>query len=78
MRQFEGCAMTNQETRRRLRSAREQEHAAMLKEALARPGVREFMDVYCKWQEKNRGLDAYRSATEVPERTTTSNSSNAL
>ena len=69
--------MTNR-TRRRSGSGREREHNAMFKAALARPGVREVMDVYRGWQEKDRGLDAYRSATKVPGRTTTSNSSEAL
>ena len=69
--------MTNQ-TRRRSGSGREREHDAMLEAALARPGVREVMEVYRGWQEKDRGLDAYRSATKAAGRTTTSNSSEAL
>ena len=32
--------------RKHVDSKREQEHAAMLKEALSRPGIREVMDVY--------------------------------
>ena len=44
-------------------SRREQDHAAMLKEALSQPGVREVMKVYSGWWEKDRGLDAYRAAT---------------
>ena len=47
-----------------------------LEAALARPGVREVMKVYSGWQEKDRGLDVYRSATKKPERITTTNSSN--
>ena len=70
--------MTNQETERRTGSRREREHAAMLDAALARPGVREVMDVYRGWQEKDRGLDAYRSATKAAGCVTTSNSSRAL
>ncbi|MDE0456989.1 MAG: hypothetical protein OXI15_06830 [Chromatiales bacterium] len=70
--------MANQETRRRSGTRREREHAAMLDAALARPGVREVMDVYRGWQEKDRGLDAYRSATKVPGRVTNSNSSRSL
>ena len=46
--------------------------------ALARPGVREAMDVHRGWQEKDRGLDAYRSATKAPGRFTTTNSSEAV
>ena len=54
-------------------SKREQEHAAMLREALARPGVRGVMEVYDNWREKDRGLDAYRAATKTPASTTTTN-----
>ena len=70
--------MTNQENERSAGSRRERERARMLEAALARPGIREVMDVYRGWQEKDRGLDSYRSATKVPGRTTTSNSSKAL
>ena len=70
--------MANQETERRTGSRREREHAAMLDAALARPGVREVMDVYHGWQEKERGLDAYRSATKALGRVTNSNSSSSL
>ena len=69
--------MTNRETRRRVGSRREREHAEMLEAALARPGVREVMDVYRGWQEKDRGLDAYRSATKATGHVTTTNSSKA-
>ena len=69
--------MANRETRRRAGSRREREHAEMLEAALARPGVREVMDVYRGWQEKDRGLDAYRSATKAPGHVTTTNSSKA-
>ena len=70
--------MANQETNRRSGSRREREHAEMLEAALARPGNREVMDVYRGWQEKDRGLDAYRSATKAPGRVTTTNSSKAV
>lgn len=70
--------MANQETERRTGSRRGREHAAMLDAALARPGVREVMDVYRGWQEKDRGLDAYRSATKSPGRVSNSNSSTSL
>ena len=69
--------MANQETKGRSGSRREREHAEMLEAALARPGIREVMDVYRGWQEKDRGLDAYRSATKAPGRVTTTNSSRA-
>lgn len=67
---------TNSEADERPNSDREREHAAMLKAALARPGVREAMQVFGGWREKDRGLDAYRAATKAPMRTTTTNSSN--
>ena len=44
-------------------SKRAEEHAAMLKEALAHPGVREVMKVYGGWQQADKGLDAYRAAS---------------
>lgn len=48
---------------RRVASKREQKRAAMLEEALSRPGVREVMEVYGGWREQDRRLDAYRAAT---------------
>ena len=69
--------VTKRETDRRSSSSREQKHAAMLKAALARPGVREVMQVYGGWQEKDRSLDAYRAAAKASGRITTTNSSNA-
>lgn len=68
---------TKGKTHRRSSSSREQEHAAMLKAALARPGVREVMQVYGGWQKKDRELDAYRAAAKASGRITTTNSSNA-
>ena len=65
--------MTKRNIDKHVASKREQEHAAMLKEALSRPGIREVMDVYNGWREKDRGLDAYRAATKTPARTTTTN-----
>lgn len=67
---------TTREAGKRPNSDREREHAAMLETALARPGVREAMQVFGGWQEKDRCLDAYRAATKAPTRTTTTNSSN--
>ena len=69
--------MADRETRRRAGFRREREHAEMLEAALARPGVREAMDVYRGWQEKDRGLDAYRSATKPPGHVRTTDSSRA-
>ena len=65
--------MTKEGTASHKISKREKEHAEMLKLALARPGVREAMKVYENWKEKDRGLDAYRSATKEPEEVQTTN-----
>ena len=69
--------MTKMQTEICSASKRAEDHAEMLKTALARPGVREVMRVYGGWQEKDQGLDVYRSATKKPERITTTNSSRA-
>ena len=61
----------------RVASRREQEHAAMLQEALARPGVRDIMKVYGNWLEKDRRLDAYRTMTKIPVDTTTTDHTRA-
>lgn len=68
--------MNSQKSTRRPSSRREREHATLLERALARPGVREVMDVYDNWREKDKGLNSYRAATKKPERITTTNSSN--
>ena len=53
-------------------SKRAQEHAAMLKEALARPGVREVMKVYGGWRQVAGRLDVHRaSIMRTPTITTT-------
>ena len=57
-------------------SNREAVHAAMLKEALRRPGVREVMEVYRDWQQADKGLDSYRAATKQPSITTTTDHAN--
>lgn len=44
-------------------SDREKQHAALLEQALSRPGVKEVMEVYGGWQKQNQGLDSYRLAT---------------
>lgn len=62
---------------RRVASRREQERAAMLEEALSRPGVREVMEVYGGWREQDRRLDAYRAAMKAPARTTTTDHTRA-
>ena len=44
-------------------SARAREHDRMLEDALARPGVREFIRVYESWRTRDRALDPYRAMT---------------
>ena len=58
-------------------SKRAEEHAAMLKEALGRPGVREVMKVYGEWQQADKGLDAYRAASKEGGIVTTTDHANA-
>ena len=58
-------------------SKRAEEHAAMLKEALARPGVREVMKVYGDWQQIDGELDAYRAAAKRAPTITTTDHANA-
>lgn len=67
--------MTKQRTDERASSQRERDHAKMLEAALARPGIREVMKVYGTWQDKDKALDAHRSATKQAERIMTTNSS---
>ena len=50
----------------------------MLEAALARPSVREIMKLYGTRQEKDQGLDAYRSATRETSQVSTTNSSKRL
>ena len=47
--------MSRLKSSQRPSSQREREHAKLLERALARPGVREVMDVYDNWREKDRG-----------------------
>ena len=68
--------MTKKEADKQSGSEREREHAAMLEAALARPGVREVMQVYGGWREKVRELDAYRTAAGTIGRVTTTDRSN--
>lgn len=67
--------MAKMQTEKRSESKRAQDHAELLESALARPGVREVMKVYGRWQEKDQLLNAYRSATRRPQRITTTDSS---
>jgi len=69
--------MNKQTSKRCSSTRREREHAELLERALARPGVREVMDVYDNWREKDQGLNNYRAATKIPGRITTTDSSNS-
>ena len=57
-------------------SERARAHAAMLEDALKRPGIPEIMRVYGDWRTADRGLDPYRAATKRPWRTTTTDHAN--
>ena len=57
-------------------SGRAQEHAALLEEALSRPGVRDVLEVYNSWRDLDQGLESYRLATKAPETITTTNYTN--
>jgi len=57
---------------------RTDEHAAMLKEALARPGMREVMEVYGGWRRADKALEAYRAARRRAWIVTTSDRTNPL
>ena len=58
------------------RGGRAQNCSAMLKKALSRPGVREFMGVYGQWQERDKGLDSYRAATKESRQIITTDHAN--
>ncbi|MYF03399.1 MAG: hypothetical protein F4227_10675 [Gammaproteobacteria bacterium] len=71
--------MAKKENKQGSESVRQREQEALLKEALAKPGVRELMKIYGHWQEKDRELDAYRAGTTAYGRlTAASNSSDVL
>lgn len=55
-----------------------EEHAAMLKEAIARPGVREVMEVYRNWRMSDASLDNYRKAGGKRPRAVVSDRANTL
>jgi len=60
-------------TAKRPVSERQKRHAALLKEALSRPGVAEYMEVYQNWQRCDRGIDSYREAMKGMRKTSTTN-----
>ena len=68
--------MTTPTDRRAIK--RTEEHAAMLNEALARPGVREVMEVYGGWRRADKALEAYRVACKGAWIFTTSDRTNPL
>ena len=70
--------MTKKEADKKSGSERDQEHAAMLETALSRPGVREVMQVYGGWQERDRELYSCRTTAEAAGRFTTTDRSNPL
>lgn len=49
---------------------------ALLEEALARPGIREVLNVYGQWQQQDKGQDAYRTATKEAFRINSTNHAN--
>ena len=51
------------------------EHAAMLKEAISRPGVREAMEVYQNWRKVDGSLDSYRQVSRKRSKAVVSDSS---
>ena len=57
------------------RSPRANEHEELLALALARPGVREVMQVYEHWQDSDKALDIHKAVARSAEVTATSSSS---
>lgn len=58
------------------KSKRERERAAMLEEALSRPGVRQVMEVYQNWHKADQAMEPYRLAAKQHETVTTSDHAN--
>jgi len=65
-----GAEMPESDASKHMTSERATAHRRMLEEALARPGVREVMEVYGAWQEKDRALDTWREAVRLSRRGT--------
>ena len=59
-------------------SDRQRELHTMLKEAMARPGVREIMKVYHGWVNVSRVYESYLQATTPHGRVTTTDHPNAV
>ncbi len=58
------------------KSKHEREHAAMLEEALSRPGIRQVMEVYRHWQKADPAMEPYRLAAKQHETVTTTDHAN--
>lgn len=56
----------------------EKQHTEMLEKALGRPGIREAMNVFYGWQDRDQKLETYRAATIGTEQMTTTNHTNIL
>lgn len=66
--------MSNLETTsKQVKSKRAVAQSKMLEEALARPGIREYLEVYARWQEKDRNLEPWRQATRYAAQVVTTN-----
>ena len=71
--------MAKRDNKQGSESVRQREQQSLLKEAFAKPGVRELMKIYGHWQEKDREHNAYRSSTTTYGRVSVaSNSSDIL
>ena len=56
----------------------EKERAAMLKEAMSRPGVREVMEVYQNWKKTDGSLDNYRRMNKKGANVVVSDNANSV
>ena len=54
------------------------EHAAMLQEAISRPGVSEVMEVYQNWRKADGSLDSYRHVSRKRSKAVVSDSSSGI
>ncbi len=59
--------MAKKDTRETECSKRKNEYESMLKEAQARPGVYDVMQVYQSWQKLDQGLNPYREVIKDRE-----------
>ena len=57
-------------------SERVREHDRVLEEALARPGIRETIQVYESWRMRDQALDPYRAITRRRGRVTITDGTN--